>query len=86
MPRLENWSIVYDTYNMFSAPELLRKRLQGNIYNDENERFPDGSRILTSNIETLDLESKIATTENTTYILGKIEPEYEKFIKESKEV
>jgi len=83
MPRLENWSIGYGDSNGFTAPELVQKTLHGMIYDDQ--RFLDGTNIRTSDIQFLDLENNIATTRNTTYKLGNINPDYQKFINQLKE-
>lgn len=78
MPRLENWSIGAD--NPFQAPECQSKRLHGQIYNDENGRFPDGAEISTSTIQELNLKENYVMTRNTKYILGEPDQDYVKFL------
>lgn len=80
MPRLENWSIGVD--NPYQAPELQKKRLHGDIYDDEKGRFPDGSSVSTSLIQELNLKESYAMTRNTTYILGEPDKEYIKWLEE----
>jgi len=75
MPRLENWSVISD-FDPFKAPELQAKRLEGEIYDDEKCRFPDGSEVTTSRLVKLDLNSMIAQTRNTGYVLGKMSDSY----------
>jgi len=72
MARLENWGVVGDGY---SAPELGRIYLVGEVYDDNTGRFEDGSPIHTS----LVAGSKgrfVKTASGSTYELGKINPEY----------
>ena len=62
--RLENWreSGVYKGESI----------LFGNIYDDAECRFQDGTYIHTSGIQPQDLEEgKVVTTRNSTYLLGK---------------
>lgn len=84
MPRLENWSIVFDscTEDMYyKAPELIKKRLQGDIYDDENKRFENGEFVVTSSIQELNIKENYAQTKNTKYILGKPSEDYLKWLK-----
>lgn len=76
MSRLENWSIGVDDSNPFLAPELRSRRLYGDIYNDENGRFPDGAEISTSTIQKLNLKESYAMTRNTKYTLGEPDRSY----------
>ena len=78
MPRLENWSIGVD--NPYQAPELQKKRLHGDIYDDEKGRFPDGSSVSTSSIQELNLKENYAMTRNTKYILGKPDQDYIRYL------
>lgn len=78
MIRLENWAMVGD--DPFVPPELQIKRLHGFVYGHPNHE--DGSEITTTRIISLELDSKLVNTRNTTYMLGKPEPEYLKFLKE----
>lgn len=80
MPRLENWSIVSDNSNPFLAPELRNLRLQGQIYDDEKGRFPDGAEVSTSTIQELNLKENYAMTRNTKYILGEPDQDYIRYL------
>jgi hypothetical protein len=58
--QLRNWRIL----------ELGAVRLLvGQIYNDNTNRFEDGSTVRTSNIVWIDEMKSIARTRNTTYEL-----------------
>lgn len=83
MPRIENWSIGSAHFNPYQAPELQKKYLYGEIYDDEKSRFEDGTYISTSRIIHLDLENNVAETRNTTYILGKPSEDYLKWLKDN---
>ena len=84
MPRLEDWRIVEKNTSPYITPEgRVNKILQGHIYNDENERFEDGTLISTSTIQTINLKNKTVQTRNTFYTLGNISPEYQKWCKEN---
>lgn len=82
MPRLENWSIVGDL-DPYQAPELQVKYLEGEIFDDELNRFPDGSEITTSKLAKLDFSNMIAKTKNTKYILGKMSDGYAEWLNEN---
>jgi len=81
MPRIENWSIIADNSNPYLAPELRNGRLKGNIFDDELLRFKNNDLIITSLIIELNLKENYAQTENTKYILGKIDEKYVEFLK-----
>ena len=83
MPRLENWSVVSTFVNEFQAPELLEKQLHGAIYDDELNRFKDGTNITTSTLVELDLNNKIAQTLNTKYVLGNPSEDYLRWLEEN---
>lgn len=79
MPRLENWCIVVDpNFTPYTAPELIKKRLSGNIHNDN--RFNDGEYVTTSSIQDIDLVNKFARTKNTTYELGRMSASYKEWL------
>jgi len=80
MPRLENWSIVSTNISPYAAPELASPKLEGNIYDDEKGRFPDGSYVLTSRIVEFDSENMVAQTRNTKYILGEMSKEFQSYL------
>ncbi len=80
MPRLENWSLT-QTLDPYQAPELAVVRLRGYIY--EDNRFLDGSPIITSRVLTVSLINKVAQTRNTKYELGEIDPDFLKWMNEN---
>ncbi len=55
-PRLENWFVGHND------------QIFGEVYDDP--RFEDGTAIITTRVVTLDLESGVARTKNSNYILG----------------
>ena len=81
-PKLEDWSVVCLDENPYLAPELKTVKLQGTIF-DDNRGFLDGCLVLTSKLVRLNVETKTAQTLNTTYILGNIDPEYDKWLKDN---
>lgn len=75
MPRLEKWSLIYgEPSSPYQPPELWSKCIQGNVYG--HPRFKDGTFVTTSSIETLDVPNKKATTLNTDYELGEVDPAF----------
>lgn len=44
--------------------------LWGNLYDDPQDRFPQGTYVHTSYIVTLDVDNKIVETRNSIYELG----------------
>lgn len=83
MIRIENWSVCVNQDNVYVAPETQRKHLEGEVYGHPS--FADGQFIKTSSLTVLDMENNCAKTRNTEYTLGKIDPEYQKFLDEQKE-
>lgn len=79
MPRLENWSVIFDeSDNEFMAPECKKKRLQGYVY--DRGGFDDGRLVRTSSIQSLDLKNNVAVTRNTKYQLGEVDKDYLKWL------
>lgn len=64
-PKLENWRIEF--WRFSPCGESLFK-LAGNIYNDS--RFSDGTKVITSSIEFINMKENVAKTRNTVYDLG----------------
>jgi hypothetical protein len=84
MPRLENWCIVLDNnITPYTPPECIKRRLAGNIHNDEKGRFVDGEYVTTSSLQDIDLNKKIARTKNTTYELGRMSASYQEWLDEN---
>ena len=84
MSRLENWSIISYDDSPYLAPELRTTMLQGEIYNDENNRFEDGTFISTSRLLVLNLEEGYGLTlSGTRYILGNMSKEYKNWLKKN---
>jgi len=84
MSRLENWSVVDYDDSPYLAPELRTTMLQGEIYNDENNRFEDGTFISTSRLLVLNLEEGYGLTlSGTRYILGNMSKEYKNWLKKN---
>ena len=82
MPRIEEWSIGSNFISLYQAPEAQNKYLHGRIYDDELDRFEDGSPIRTSSIQEFNLEESYAMTRNTMYMLGKPSVEYLEWLEE----
>ena len=63
--RLENWHV--------SMPAITGEvMIWGDVYDDVNNRFNDGTYIHTSGCESKEYsEGDIVTTRNSTYLLGK---------------
>jgi hypothetical protein len=82
MPRLENWSATTDCQNEFLAPELMSKRLHGNVYG--HPRFMDGMPVNTSTLEEFDCKNKLVKTRSgTEYELGTMSKEYQEYLEEN---
>jgi hypothetical protein len=82
MATLENWSCVHSG-DLYLPPEVLSVFLRGKIYGHPNqERFPDGKGICTSAIKDID-GRMVLTNSGSTYILGKVDPEYKKWTEET---
>jgi hypothetical protein len=64
--KLENWAIVYNDYNPYTAPELKKQYLNG---------LRDNKHIKTSSI--IGKTGEYIATKNSLYLLGETNPEYE---------
>ena len=82
MPRLENWS-VGNLWDGYQASKINKNQLRGQIYDDEKERWEDGTSIRTSSLVELDINNKVAKTLNTKYILGEPSEDYLKWLEEN---
>lgn len=63
--KIEQWTLVPVGVDYFKKTVY---RLVGQIYDDQNRQFPDGTDILTSNVRLV--EGGIAYTNNSIYHLG----------------
>ena len=79
---LEKWAFVV-TGTPYTAPEALKAVVSGNVYNDSAQRFKDGEFITTGSLLSFDSTRMIVTTRSTTYVLGKIDPLFEVWLKKN---
>lgn len=74
------WSITSNQAG-FTAPELLKYRLQGEIYDDSRGSFPNGTQVCTSPIRRITdcVDHKAVETASTVYTVRPedVDPEYE---------
>ena len=71
--KISNWEIIGLTKSVYTAPELSIAILRGQL--------ECGKKITTSNIIKISLSENIIETLNSIYELGKINVDYEKFLK-----
>lgn len=83
MPRLERWSVICSELNPYQAPECQDKVLHGMVYDDETQRFEDGTPIRTSRLIEINTKNNSAKTLNTEYILGDPSEDYLKWLEEN---
>lgn len=81
MPRLEDWSVIFCSVNLYRAPEVCLDFLTGKIYGDP--RFEDGMTVTTSTLQILDVKARIAKTRNTEYQLGEPSDGYKQYCKDN---
>ena len=77
--RLEMWSVGFEENDGFKAPETLRRILVGFCYGHPEK--PDGTRIQTSAI--VEANGRLITTRSRVYRLGRIDPKYRKFLRDT---
>lgn len=81
--RLENWSCCSSIDDPWMSPELKvllgGLQLQGEVYG--HPKFVDGKHVVTSSVQSV--EGKVVKTKNTEYELGKVNPDFKKFIEKS---
>ena len=72
---LQNWAVIINpTADAYTPPELMTSHLVGDVYG--HPRFPEGHNITSSAI----IGKKgdvIHTKSGSTYVLGKVFPDYE---------
>lgn len=81
MTILYNWSLC-TTGSPYEAPELKVPKLQGKTKG--SRQFPDGTHIVTSNL-LLVVGNVAFTKSGSRYVLGDIDPEYEKRVPQALE-
>ena len=73
MPRLENWTL-HDIYGEIIEPIDFDVEkagiIFGFVYDDEKNRFLNGTYIHTSQVQEIDLHNRFGITRNTRYELG----------------
>lgn len=75
MIRMENWSVCYYPTDPYGSPEQCTAILRGQVYG--HPRFSEGQNISTSSIVGK-IDDKVATASGSVYILGEVDPNYEK--------
>lgn len=86
MIRIEKWAFatIPDQNNPYTPPELLPSSVCGNVYG--HSRFPDGHFVFTSSpVGWNEQNGTMVTASGSEYILGEIDPEYEKKFPNAKE-
>jgi len=79
--RIIDWEVVGQR-TPYMAPEAMTAHLQGNVYNHPNPNISNGDFVTTSRM--VDSSGVTVTTSSgTKYILGTINKNYLKYIKDS---
>ncbi|RLI71030.1 hypothetical protein DRO91_06060 [Candidatus Heimdallarchaeota archaeon] len=81
MVKIDNWSCVPVLDDPYKAPEQRGLALRGNVYGHPLKSIYDGALARTANIKEV-CGRKIKTV-NSWYKLGKIDPEYKKWLKKN---
>ena len=76
--RIENWSVTSFCDDPYTPPECIEKKLQGKVYGHPHKK--DGKSIITSDI--ISAKGRIVSCKSRKYRLGKIDPNYRKWLKE----
>jgi len=81
LARIIDWSVV-GRRTPYMAPECMTSHLQGNVYNHPSPDVSNGDFVTTSNM--VDSSGVVVTTSSgTKYILGTVNDDYLKYIKDS---
>ena len=75
-PTLQNWRVKANPY---ASPEMRDILVIGEVYGHHNPRFHDGKTITIGTVKAS--EGRYLRTKRTTYKLGRVEPEYRKYLK-----
>lgn len=79
--RLEHWSVV-GAFDPYLAPEMQAVMLLGNVY--AHPLHYDGKNVMTSRIVG-EIDGDIVTASGSRYVLGAIDPAYEKLFPGAKD-
>jgi len=79
--KLENWSVIAGNVAPYTAPELLKSRLGGEVSNHPLKS--DGQAVLTSNLISLNTRTRRAITNSRAYDLGEPCKEWLKYLEEN---
>lgn len=75
MPKLVNWKLCEAPGQEYRAPEIRETMLVGEVH--DHPRFPNGSRVQTSDLKKLDWRTMTAdTASGSHYELGAPDPEW----------
>ena len=74
--RLEYWSVIFAPEDVYLHPTMQRKILHGMVYGSQN--FSDGTWINTTELIAVDTDHVAATMSGSKYILGNVDPLYER--------
>ena len=83
MQILKGWSVCLEEGEVdpYIAPELIRPRLQGRVYNHSG-RFQDGDFIVTTKVIDKTEDGGIITASGSVYYLQEPDPQYVDWCKE----
>ena len=84
MVQLKNWRtvIVSEEWDGYTAPELLRKMMGGQVYG--HPKFPDGAEVITGTIRKIDWEKRTFSTSRTDYeLVGPPDPEFRDWVEKN---
>lgn len=78
--KIQNWAMVFNG-NQYTAPETQSQSIVGNVYGHPTR--PDGDSIRTSHIVEINMKKRyVKTHSGSKYYLGRMEPEYAKYLRE----
>jgi hypothetical protein len=73
--RIENWHLSGHVVGLYDPPETQRLQISGQVFGSPNPRFPDGKRITTSDLVSVEGRD-VTTRSGSVYTLGKVSEEY----------
>lgn len=80
--KLQNWFIT-DNDNGYTAPEMIRKYAIGDVYGHPTR--PEGDHIRTSYLVEINIKQRyVKTASGSKYMLGKMKPDYAKYMRNLK--
>lgn len=80
--KIDDWSVNVDS-DPYRAPELMERIVTGTVVETDSERLNVGKCIDIRTSRLIEISGKTLKSRGSTFILGNIDPNYEKYMKDN---